>query len=171
MARIRTIKPKFWDNTKLSNVSRDARLTYIGMWVSCDDRNFLPKKLKQLKLSIPDLFLPEKNFKSIVKILLMQGFLIDRGLTYEVIPVQLGSRSKTSEYLKEWMSLRQEVFKLYGFKCYYCGAEKVKFEIDHMIPVSKGGLDVLSNLVVACFKCNRKKGKRTAEEYFNLLNN
>ena len=37
MARIRTIKPKFWDDLKLGKVSRDARLTYIGLWNFSDD--------------------------------------------------------------------------------------------------------------------------------------
>lgn len=37
MPRIRTIKPKFWDDVKLSKVSRDARLLFIGMWTYADD--------------------------------------------------------------------------------------------------------------------------------------
>jgi hypothetical protein len=37
MARIRTIKPKFWDDKKISKISRDARLTFIGMWNFSDD--------------------------------------------------------------------------------------------------------------------------------------
>ncbi len=37
MPRIRTIKPEFFDDEKLSRVSRDARLTFIGMLVYSDD--------------------------------------------------------------------------------------------------------------------------------------
>lgn len=37
MPRIRTVKPKFWDDIKLSKVSRDARLLFIGMWNFSDD--------------------------------------------------------------------------------------------------------------------------------------
>ena len=37
MARIRTIKPEFWDDLKLSKISRDSRLLYIGLWNFCDD--------------------------------------------------------------------------------------------------------------------------------------
>lgn len=37
MARIRTIKPKFWDDVKIGKLSRDARLLYIGMWNFSDD--------------------------------------------------------------------------------------------------------------------------------------
>jgi hypothetical protein len=37
MARIRTIKPKTFDDSKLSKVSRDARLLYIATWCYSDD--------------------------------------------------------------------------------------------------------------------------------------
>lgn len=37
MARIRTIKPKFWDDVKIGRLPRDARLLYIGMWNFADD--------------------------------------------------------------------------------------------------------------------------------------
>lgn len=37
MARIRTIKPQFWDDVKIARISRDARLLYIAMWTFSDD--------------------------------------------------------------------------------------------------------------------------------------
>ena len=37
MARIRTIKPKFWDDRKIGKLSRDARLLYMGIWTFSDD--------------------------------------------------------------------------------------------------------------------------------------
>ncbi len=37
MARIRSIKPKFWDDVKIGRISRDARLLYIGLWTFADD--------------------------------------------------------------------------------------------------------------------------------------
>lgn len=37
MARMRMIKPEFWDDEKLATISRDARLTFIGMWNNSDD--------------------------------------------------------------------------------------------------------------------------------------
>lgn len=37
MSRIRTIKPKTWDDVKFSRLSRDSRLLYIAMWNFCDD--------------------------------------------------------------------------------------------------------------------------------------
>jgi hypothetical protein len=37
MPRTRSIKPEFWDDEKLSGISRDARLTFIGLWTNSDD--------------------------------------------------------------------------------------------------------------------------------------
>ena len=37
MARIRTIKPKFYDDVKIGRLSRDARYLYIALWVFADD--------------------------------------------------------------------------------------------------------------------------------------
>ena len=56
-------------------------------------------------------------------------------------------------------SVRFEVFKRDNFKCQYCGksAPDVVLEVDHIIPVSKGGDNDISNLITACFDCNRGK--------------
>ena len=36
------------------------------------------------------------------------------------------------------------------------------FEVDHVIAKQHGGLDELSNLALACFRCNRRKGTNVA---------
>ena len=37
MARIRSIKPEFWGSESITNLSREARLVYIGLWCFADD--------------------------------------------------------------------------------------------------------------------------------------
>ena len=37
MPRSRVIKPEFWNDEKLARVSRDSRLTFIGIWMCSDD--------------------------------------------------------------------------------------------------------------------------------------
>lgn len=55
--------------------------------------------------------------------------------------------------------LRFEIFKRDGFTCQYCGQHppSVVLEPDHIKPASKGGTNDSSNLVTACFDCNRGK--------------
>jgi hypothetical protein len=58
------------------------------------------------------------------------------------------------------LKLRFEVFKRDNFTCQYCGRKtpEVILEIEHIIPVSKGGSDEIDNLTTSCFECNRGKG-------------
>jgi hypothetical protein len=55
--------------------------------------------------------------------------------------------------------LRFEVFKRDCFTCQYCSSKppKVPLEVDHIIPVCKGGKNNIDNLITACFDCNRGK--------------
>jgi len=55
--------------------------------------------------------------------------------------------------------VRFEVFKRDNFTCQYCSAKPplVPLEIDHIVPVSKGGGNSIDNLLTACFDCNRGK--------------
>lgn len=57
---------------------------------------------------------------------------------------------------------RFEVFKRDSFTCQYCGqsAPDVVLNADHIIPVSKGGTDKVTNLVTACFDCNSGKSDK-----------
>jgi len=43
---------------------------------------------------------------------------------------------------------------------FYNGDGVIKFEIDHIIPVFKGGENIIDNLILSCRKCNRAKGWR-----------
>ncbi len=58
--------------------------------------------------------------------------------------------------------LRFEVFKRDLFTCIYCGSKppSVVLEIDHLLPVSKGGTNSIDNLVCSCFNCNRGKSNK-----------
>ena len=52
MARIRTIKPDFWTDEKMSECSLAARLFFIGTWNFADDNGNLPRSAKKLKMQI-----------------------------------------------------------------------------------------------------------------------
>lgn len=58
---------------------------------------------------------------------------------------------------------RFEVFKRDEFTCTYCGQKPpaVVLEVDHIVPVAKGGKNGMDNLITACFDCNRGKGAGT----------
>lgn len=55
------------------------------------------------------------------------------------------------------LSLRHEVYAADGWKCVYCQSKKL-LEVDHIIPIAKGGTDDRENLQTLCRPCNRRKG-------------
>lgn len=60
-------------------------------------------------------------------------------------------------------SLRMEVLKRDGYRCRICGRsanDGARLEVDHIIPISKGGKTELSNLQTLCWDCNRGKGNQ-----------
>jgi hypothetical protein len=68
LSRIRTIKPDFWDDEKLSSISRDARLTFIGLWTNSDDYGVVKGHPGWLKNTIfPYDQIPLSNFQEWLK--------------------------------------------------------------------------------------------------------
>ena len=59
-------------------------------------------------------------------------------------------------------------FDYYGNKCIYCGSEE-DLQIEHRIPLARGGSDWPANLAPACGPCNRSKGTKTEAEFKKLL--
>ena len=64
--------------------------------------------------------------------------------------------------------LRSYLFKKYNGQCVYCGNKAE--EIEHIVPKSKGGTDSPYNLVIACKKCNKLKGKLSLKEFGKTMN-
>lgn len=54
---------------------------------------------------------------------------------------------------------------LFNDCCAYCESKEF-LTIDHFISLSKGGSDCLSNIVLACSKCNSSKGNRDPQKWF-----
>lgn len=59
--------------------------------------------------------------------------------------------------------MRYDVLKRDGFRCVLCGMSSkdgAVLHVDHIIPVSKGGKSVMSNLRTLCEKCNIGKSNK-----------
>lgn len=70
----------------------------------------------------------------------------------------------------------QELTTTFNGACFYCNMPIVRRKsertnslplahLDHYIPLSKGGLNTLDNVVWACQPCNNKKGAKLPEEF------
>ena len=75
MARIRTIKPDFWTDEKLTECSMSARLLFIGMLNFADDNGNLVASAKKLKMQV----FPADNIECqpLLDELIAQGVLIE----------------------------------------------------------------------------------------------
>jgi 5-methylcytosine-specific restriction endonuclease McrA len=61
--------------------------------------------------------------------------------------------------------VREYLLEKWGRKCAYCGKTGLPLEIEHLIPQGRGGSHRVSNLTLACHKCNQDKGTQTATEF------
>lgn len=61
--------------------------------------------------------------------------------------------------LIEWESLK----KSFQYTCPSCGKNEpeIKLTVDHIVPISKGGSNSISNIQPLCSKCNNLKGTKT----------
>lgn len=85
----------------------------------------------------------------------------------------LQSKLTMSAFAKEQRNmmtsrLRQQIKERDNYTCKVCGNSTMQepnllLEIDHIIPVSKGGCTVEENLQTLCWKCNRSKGSKLNE--------
>ncbi|MEO8065521.1 MAG: HNH endonuclease [Candidatus Doudnabacteria bacterium] len=66
-------------------------------------------------------------------------------------------RDKTRKTIQP--ALRKRVYIRDKYICGYCGVRKKSssLNVDHIIPVSKGGYDGIENFVTACKNCNHTK--------------
>lgn len=74
---------------------------------------------------------------------------------------------KSVKYQRQLMTaqLRQSILKRDGYMCKICTVSTkdqshLLLEVDHVVPISKGGITLESNLQTLCWKCNRAKSNK-----------
>lgn len=67
----------------------------------------------------------------------------------------------------EWLPLVGATYRRDNFTCTYCGADGDEYQLhcDHIIPISRGGGNVLENLTTACDFCNCSKRDALPHEW------
>jgi 5-methylcytosine-specific restriction endonuclease McrA len=64
----------------------------------------------------------------------------------------------------------QNLFERFGLSCAYCGKHQSKLEnvleIEHVVPITKGGADRLQNFVPACRSCNNSKRAKMLTDWY-----
>ncbi|MEG3930936.1 MULTISPECIES: RNA-guided endonuclease IscB [unclassified Microcoleus] len=61
--------------------------------------------------------------------------------------------------------IREYLLNKWNRKCAYCNLENVPLQVEHVHPKAKGGSNRISNLCLACEKCNQKKGTQDVQQF------
>ncbi len=61
---------------------------------------------------------------------------------------------------------RRNIYDHYSYRCCYCGKKFASSDLnlEHILPVSRGGQANWSNIVTACIPCNTRKGDLLPQE-------
>lgn len=98
----------------------------------------------------------------------MPTAVITAEVTYDKLKAVYDSDiSKQHERAKLNSNMRLLVKQRDDYTCQYCGKrmlDGVGLQIDHIIPIAKGGKTELNNLQVLCSVCNRRKSDKIVPE-------
>jgi len=127
----------------LNKFQKDDKIYFLNRkWIGIKDIFKYTKKFGGPKMEIAIANILKKVPSEIIKIVLGDNYKIK-------LPNEHG-RSKISN------SLRMRVLQRDKYRCQICGktSKNTELQIDHIIPISKGGSNKFDNLRVLCMKCN-----------------
>jgi len=88
-----------------------------------------------------------------------QGRMIDRAHWHRRRAQKLASGgSYTAQQIRDQLKRQKR-------KCYWCSCKLGAYHIDHIAPLSRGGSNDISNIVLACAGCNLRKGAKLPHEW------
>jgi 5-methylcytosine-specific restriction endonuclease McrA len=62
----------------------------------------------------------------------------------------------------------EAIVAAYGGRCAYCGCLPAHLQMDHVVPLRKGGQHTAENVVPACRPCNARKYDKPAPEFTRI---
>lgn len=180
MARIRTIKPDFWADEKIGNLTMLERLLFIGSWNIADDEGLLQISPAFIKsVLFPYDTISTDDISKAIDRLESDGFYhiySHRGVKYAwIIMFRVHQRiDKPQRPTAPCPSIQNQEFQKAVHRrdkwtCHLCGEECAEFSLigqpenpnlaslDHIVPRSEGGGNYPSNLRTACISCNKSR--------------
>jgi 5-methylcytosine-specific restriction endonuclease McrA len=149
--------------TTVSQPHRHTPTEVLAQSVVVFSMNYLPMSRVNIKRAITLLMTGKAEPLTIT---------VDQALGWQVksprhviyVPQQIRLTFSSNERLWKVPPVnRREVLRRDRHSCQYCGSTR-NLTLDHVIPRSKGGKHSWDNVVIACERCNAKKGDRTPEQ-------
>ncbi len=134
-------------------------------WSSAyDNKVFCSEKCKKdydKKHNLPTEFKEERNCNLCDSIFIWSSFCHNRKFCSEECGKEYGKNKLKKIYNNRFLKLRFDIITRDNFTCQYCGRnvtdDKIKINVDHIIPKAKGGLNKKNNLITSCRECNLGK--------------
>jgi HNH endonuclease len=192
MARIRSIHPGQWTDEDFVGLSPFARLLTIGLRNEADDQGVFEWKPRLLKMRLmpADDVSVEELLEEIERANQVRRFKV-AGREYGAIrnfgrwqrpkkpvwvydlPTELLSYVSVGQIKDTHIQdLRKRLWETQGGCCAFCQSSIAFYskradslEIDHAVPISKGGTEDESNLLATCRNCHRSKRDMTESEF------
>lgn len=121
-----------------------------------EDRDFVPDALSGSELSVLLPYLTSSQIRTARRKLRAAGLIVSKYDTRHLFGD--GVVKRNSAVARSFRNNSQMC-------CEYCGDEVGPFEVDHVVPLARGGSDDHSNMAMACKPCNRSKGDRLLSEW------
>ncbi len=134
MREFKRLNPELWHEWELKWAKQDAsKLATYNKW-----RKNHPKEYRAIQKRYTDK--PEaKELKQV--------------RSHRRRTLELGCSG--SHTVQEW----KDKLSLYGYRCAYCG-RKTRLSRDHIVSLTNGGTNDISNIIPVCKRCNSSKGNR-----------
>jgi len=177
MARSRNIKPGFFTNEILAECDYASRILFAGLWTLADREGRLEDRPRRIKAGLMpydsvdvDSLLCQLAERDFILRYSVDGcdYIWITGFHCHQRPHHMEEPSKIppphgleNRYNHKPITKvqRDRILDRDGRKCVVCGALQ-KLQIDHIVPVSRGGTSEDDNLRVLCKSCNESKGNR-----------
>lgn len=153
-------------------IIKTIRNSFVINFLASFDRKRLEKNLGFDTVDYSDLYVPTYSFQY-VSAGGNSSYTCDIALNKENLEIFIHYLSdlikfkNSAEGQRALMTakLREEIKQRDNYTCQNCGLsiydeKNLLLEIDHIIPLSKGGITSHDNLQTLCWKCNRKKGTK-----------
>ena len=190
MARIRSLHPGQWTDEAFVQCSAFARLLALGLRNEADDQGIFEWKPTTLKMRL----FPADSVDVVALLVeLEQSGQIRRfevaekafGAIRNFRKWQRPEKPKVMYEMPDGLKgfvgleptedsgdLRRTLWDAQDGRCAYCETEITFYakkanslEVDHVVPISRGGSGERHNLVATCMPCNRAKGAMTGDEF------
>lgn len=124
------------------------------------------------------IYIDDPHVQSFTAYVLLKDKLLLQDIDFQLAQKADWERVEFSRaYLKKRLAQDGELI------CAYCGKRHLQIEdrgmrvddiikatVDHIVPISKGGSPELeTNIVVACYRCNNKKGNKDLHDFIKQL--